>query len=146
MTASRFAALARKGWHYAKVYALSIWVVLVTVGLLFGIHNDQKADDADARRDARAVQAAILDDAEACVTAWDVSEAIRDAIEGGYRRNAETLLGLAAGTATTPEEIAVRELYAQAVERDVQFIRSTIPDPTCDLEAARRVIDKKKEA
>ena len=72
------------------------------------------------------------DQARDCVAAWAGREDTRDMAEKTYRRNAETLTGLA--TNADPARIAH---YHEQVERDVDEIRATLPNPSCDLDAAR---------
>lgn len=76
---------------------------------------------------------AELDEARRCVAAWEGRGELRDMAEVGYRRNADTLVALSAASAN-PERVAA---YLQQVERDVDEIRSTLPDPDCDLRAAQ---------
>lgn len=66
-----------------------------------------------------------------CVAAWEDRGHIRDMAEKGYRRNAETLIAIA--TNADPDLIAS---YRDLVERDVDEIRVTLPNPACDLDAA----------
>lgn len=71
-----------------------------------------------------------IDEARRCVNAWAVRRDNRDMTEASYRRNAATLLSFA----RDPERAAA---YEAQVELDVIEIRSVLPDPDCDLEAAQ---------
>ncbi len=78
---------------------------------------------------------AALRVATQCVASWERIEQIRLADEKAYRRNAETLIGLASNP--NPDIVAQ---YLQQVESDVVEIRATNPDPECDLGAAQRLL------
>jgi hypothetical protein len=81
----------------------------------------------------------VVEDADACIRAYAGREDSRDMAEKTYRRNAETLTGFA--TSADPERI---QAYAAQVERDVAEIRAELPDPDCDLDDARVVMEQEK--
>jgi hypothetical protein len=83
----------------------------------------------------RVEQVRLDDRAQQCVAAWTVRAQSRDMAEKVYRTNASTLIELAGGA--NPQRLA---LYRVKVERDVKVIRATLPDPACDLAAAKRRI------
>jgi len=78
-------------------------------------------------------QLRLHDRAQTCVNGWEGREQTRDMNEKTYRRNAETLLSFASGS--DPARLAA---YRAQVERDVVEIRATLPNPSCDLDAAKR--------
>lgn len=85
-----------------------------------------------------------IEEAQQCVTSWTAREDIRDAVErgtrGGARVGAESIIGVA--TDPDPEQVAqFRELIDHNADAEVAAARSEIPDPDCDLEAARRRLD-----
>ena len=73
--------------------------------------------------------------ARSCVASYASRQDARDMAEVGYRRNAETLVALA--TSADPARIAA---YQEQVERDVDEIRATLPNPDCDLEDAKNLL------
>jgi hypothetical protein len=102
--------------------------VLITVSSLLSALSGRLAFDAQ-----NAVKSAVADRAaELCVASWAAREDTRDMAEAAYRRNAQTLIGLASGD--NPEVV---EEYKRQVETDVVEIRAVLPDPTCDLQAAQ---------
>ncbi len=76
------------------------------------------------------------EDALACVRGYAGREDIRNMAEKTYRRNAETLI------AFVEPDAATEEAYRHQVDADVVEIRAELPDPDCDLEAARAVLDR----
>lgn len=113
-----------------RTWAFRAWIVLFTTVMLWaGLTAMHSA--VQANRAVDAVEAdAEHDEAVRCVAAWEGRENSRDMAEKTYRRNAETL----AGFARDPTLIAA---YQEQVEQDVAEIRATLPDPDCDLAAAR---------
>lgn len=110
------------GTRRAQLAAWLTWVVVVVVLLVRS--EDAAANAADAARDARSAVAAFqaaehMDDAEACVNSWEGRLGVRALIDG-----------LVAASSADPARVAAfREDMARR-----------LPDPECDLEAARRTL------
>lgn len=94
-----------------------------------------------------------VDEAEACVAAWDRSEQIRrvveDAVREGSTAGAGAVLDLARQVIEQPLPEESDLLLEEAVDRRVRVaIEETVatyPDPGCDLEAAQAVLTDQEE-
>lgn len=69
---------------------------------------------------------------ETCVTGWMVREDIRSAIDKAIRAGAEALITIAGA------EPQVVDAYRAQIEDRIAAAIAEIPDPDCDLDAARR--------
>lgn len=109
-----------------------VWLVVVVVTVAGFVSVTGTADDA---ADTAEALAEVVEETEAqrCVNAWEARDSVRDMVEAGYRRNAETLLSFA----TNPERAQV---YREQVEADVAELRSTLADPDCSLTDAQAVL------
>jgi hypothetical protein len=98
----------------------------------------------DVQRHQRA--AIQTDEARRCVTAWETREDIRDSVErgtrGGARVTTAVLVQIAAVQGVSPERVdLLRSAMAGLTQDEVDAARAEIPDPDCDLDAAKRRLD-----
>lgn len=119
---------ARWVWHWVGARPWIAVLVLIAGGQFVSYRALEIEEDARLDRQE-------LDDAQRCVTAWEARSSMRDMAEVGYRRNAATLLSFARDSERATA-------YEAQVERDVIEIRSALPDPECDLEAAQRRLEE----
>lgn len=122
--------------HRRRINLTAGYLILV-VGIAFALLVSQRNSD-ETRDLAESNQREVeLRADEQCVSAWAAREDIRDMAEGSYRRIAQTLIDVF----DEPES----DLYRRLIERDVAEIRAFLPDPECDLEAARRRLDEQQK-
>lgn len=112
--------------------AAYVLVVGAFAGGLWRVETTANRAEVTARDFSEDVE---LDAAQRCVTSWTARRDMRDMAETSYRRNAETLLSFARDS----DRAAA---YRAQVERDVVEIRSALPNPECDLEAAQRRLEE----
>lgn len=72
-------------------------------------------------------------EAQQCVTSWETREDIRDAVAIAATAGAEALIATA--TDAEPAKVAAFRL---AIAGQVKTARAQIPNPACDLAAAKR--------
>jgi len=105
-----------------RLAAYMLVVVMGTVGLWQVEHNQNAiARETRTRND------------EQCVTGWTTREDIRDAVEQATTAGAEALIAIAGDA--PPERV---DAYRAAVAQQAQAARDEIPNPDCDLLAAKR--------
>lgn len=79
--------------------------------------------------------------ARACVNAWEGRGYVRDMGEEATRRASQAstrALIRYAGARPAPEDVArFAQIAAEEAETEVAAVRATLPDPECDLDAAR---------
>lgn len=92
-------------------------------------------------------RAGRLDDkAHDCVISWKISDRFRDAVGidavHAPRTSTEILIEFA-GPRATPEQIdRLRKITAVRTAADAAAVRALIPNPACDLQAAKRRLDQ----
>lgn len=112
---------------------------MFSTAIVFALWVGYRTDDRQRAADRRDTARVELDQAADCIEAWRDQEATRDMGERVYRRNAETLIAVAAAEDPNRPEVLA---YRRMVERDVAEIRAELPDPECDLSAARERVER----
>ncbi len=120
----------------------AVTLALSGIGILSGLAFNQTLNASRGIEHSLAV-----DKARSCVSSWEIRPALRqiqvDAISAGAQISIESLLEYSGGRGNEIPEDAVSELtrlVAVRTERQVEIIAARLPDPTCDLSEAQRVI------
>lgn len=121
--------------RYTSKARLAAYVGIV-VTLAFGLW---RVETTAAQGRERLEDEADVRAADSCVTAWTVREDIRDAIQKGAEAHQASLLaafGQFVTDTATFDQFA--EVYRTELGERFVAARAEIPNPDCDLEAARR--------
>jgi len=124
-------------------HKLSIWIAAFTLAVSWALWDGHQTDRQLAHVQAERDHEQVVHAAEQCVTAWQTREGVRDAIEkgtrGGAHVNAEALILTVQDV--PPDVIAgFRSTVDRLADAQVKAARAEIPDPHCNLAAARRTL------
>jgi len=111
--------VTRSGW-----LRLAAYLLVVSMGS-FGLWR------VDHNAEAIAAETQTRNDQQ-CLAAWQTREDIRDAVEKATTAGAEALIAIAPDA--PPDQVAA---YRAAVAQQAQTARDEIPNPECNLAAAK---------
>lgn len=118
----------------ARVGAYAAVVIAGTWGL-WSVRDQQDRLDRVVRDQQ---VAAVVDQANRCVTSWETREDIRDAIEKGARAPASAITRL---VVELGRDTSALDRLNVLVGEEITAARGEISDPTCDRDAAQHLLD-----
>lgn len=127
-----------------RLIAYLVIAVIAAVGVWKATDVAQESHDAALQAKATAeaeAQEDKVEDAEQCITAWDVRERIRDAIESSNNGNRAAIIEAFEPFVKSQKNLeAFAQKYKETQARWIDQVRNEIPNPECDQVRAQSVL------